>query len=921
MLPFTRSIKIPTEGDICEELDPPLSTKHREIIIERIVKYYKDGQYAENLQNVLSAFINAVPIDFIQENSDYLKTLPAFPPMSRLDRSSLYRSIAVLVFGFEWNKKHGYNYWSLIHQVIYEHMKSKTKIFDFVCNRFGETSVNEYIKRCLEDKTYINEEIELRALSHLFNVTIYIFTEDDLENCRRPTIVKPHNVFEYKGSGIRFEQPTYGIHLFFDRKTLYEPIVAFNSVCFSMEPNAFMRRRTISGGNDLGSNDNVSANKTSSYSGEMTKTLFNTETEKMEVNSIPNKINHEDKERLLQVAYGGQAELYQYKHFPDIIDDSNFFETYLITIDESTFFRSIAYLLTGRETLHEPIRKVLYRYMADETNQKTMDWICVKFGITFSIKAYLQTRNIGNPCENVHEVEIHAMSVMLNSQIGVFDESRVLTIYRPKTEDVCPRMLAVQRVNNNFKPVTKYNRSGMYNDTSKSQLYDSFGSISSLDLINMDIGSPDVCNLADDLMMSDSEDELKPNELEPVKLLPYTYDPVNQLDDKEIYTVVVHGASGSKQEKTEWASKLVFRKNEQDTSQSDNDEIELHHEDLNEKEILKVNGLMKLTSMINRFFAITPVTLNIFAHFQEVTSQSSISELKNCHPTDERIKRHLRKTIDMRLGLERFKGFSTTTTGEKIGDSALTYACLAIDDSLEDTKFAYYHTGGIGGSWKPIAVNKEVFKKGDNCFSPRQTVVMNNNILFVGLGYLCVTDLFGSQKRKIIGIPEVRDTHIKLLLGRTLKGQVYILDITHRRCIEVTQEYDMRWTNVQTLEKDKISYLPNQKSDVYLIEMSGNGEAIYVFIPKPQTESEVYLTDIQWRNSSIPINEFVISLIQPGNYFNVSKERLSTKNIRMYAYNANPDTKYILVDALHLNNHIEKLRKVKKPSLFGKREK
>lgn len=934
MLPFKQCIPIRTDFDVCVDLDPPPTNEYRRKLVDKVASYYDDKD-ADNIRSMFNKFVSELPENFVVDDSDVWKTLPVVPAPMKHDRSSLYRSLAILFLGYQLAGKtrHGYNYWSVIQNAVLEHMKRNPAVFDLVCNRFGETSANAYWEKCFSEKNKIVEEIELRVITHMFNVTIYIFTEGDMENGRYPKILKPHNVYEYKGSGFRFEQPVFGIHLLRYQENYFEPIVAFNRAYHYGEnippavtrtrakiPNTKGKRR-----NDEKTIEGVSTMKKSKSD---TRAIMTTlrelpriKTEKIPISRVPDLVNEEDKEKLLKIAYQGEVEKYKYTHFPEIRDDSNVFETYQVAQDGNSFFRSIAYLLTGREILHERLREVLHKFMSDERHHKTMDEICHMFGVTFSINNYMQTRKIGELDVEACEVEIHAISVLYNTPICIFGDqpSRNPAMYQPKTEDVCPRVLVIQRTNNNFRPVIRYNKNLKHKEkeliiSSLTDDSDSFGSISSQDLLNANMDTQYVSELAYDLMLSDSEeDEIETTNLETSSLVPYSYEPADQLDNNESFTIIVHGASGSQQEKVDYASSVVFKKNEAtDSHPSEEDEVELQHDELNEKLIMKETSLVKLTKMINRYFAASPVTREVLQHFQKVTRDASVSELRNCHPTDDRIRTHLAKIIDMRIGLEKFNGFQRSKVSEESGQAALGFACLALPNSLDDTRFAYYHTGGVGGSWKPIAINEDAFKRGNDMYLPGQTIVMGNDLLCVGLGYLFVTDLFGTEKKKILEIPEVRDTHVELLIGRSNRGQVYILDMEHQRCIELTKDYDLRWTNVQTMNKDKFSYLSNHKCDIYTIEMTGHDETVYVYVPKSKTESELFLTDVHVKNQLPLRNEFVVSLGQPGNDFNIKTGEYGLKIVRLSAFDENPSTKYILVSAQRLNNHIEKLRKVKK---------
>ena len=219
--------------------------------------------------------LSKLPNNIINEESDVFRTYT----ISTTGYESLYRTISYILFGTE-------SFHDVINQAIENHIESHGSEFDENYNstrtfsdnpsskykntdKFGEDTIfdlwGESFQNSITNSNYSGtprslnfsktpkpapEKVHLQAISHFFNVRIYLFDRDIVVKGESPREITPV-VFKSKYTKIQPAVRAFYIHHNENRAYVYEPLIEYSSNYYSVqtpfyEGNSSSTRSTVS---------------------------------------------------------------------------------------------------------------------------------------------------------------------------------------------------------------------------------------------------------------------------------------------------------------------------------------------------------------------------------------------------------------------------------------------------------------------------------------------------------------------------------------------------------------------------------------------------------------------------------------------------------------------------------------------------
>lgn len=175
--------------------------------------------------------------------------------------------------------------------------------------------------------------------------------------------------------------------------------------------------------------------------------------------SIRHFINENDRRRIVDIIWDDDERLVQNSTLPDVECESEMFESVPIQDDGNSLYRSISYLVFGRQEYYHVFKRRLIEFMSDVMNEYALNRVCKKHdSFTAFIRTYLKVMNeSGKPAT---KVEVAGAALMLNIPIYVFEENEINEepdLFLPDTDDMPQRALILHRVHDfHFQPVVKY---------------------------------------------------------------------------------------------------------------------------------------------------------------------------------------------------------------------------------------------------------------------------------------------------------------------------------------------------------------------------------------------------------------------------------------------------------------------------------
>lgn len=879
------------------ELDDTITTQERLQAAHKIVKFIYPQSFS--MEEQLIKHIANLPPDLI----DYASSVYVTSPITDGGSSNVYRCISFILFGNE-------KFWGSIKAAVVNQMHIKCDIFDPLCKRFGEVSVSEYTA-----KEISSHEIDLRAIAHFFNLSIYIFSSSTLLEGRWPKKIHPQSAISQKKIKGKFNVPRYAFYLHKNENPdFFQPVIRFSKE-YSFRDNTLRMRI---------SKDTCSENQ---------KYCVDTVTTSKPQSGIGEFINETERNSLVNAIWRGEQYFGELRdRRPEVECNSLTFETTDVIEDGNSFYRAISYLITGNENFHENVRFALVQYMFDQNNWGILNKVCFPSAKS-DVMTYLKSSGTQSSGTEAQNVEVGALSLMFGCTIYVFKSGNLDTPVefkplQPTVEGVLP----LYREKGHYQPVVKYNRSLKHTYKKRTVVsktpYTPMQTEATIDIfrdiipnvvddiqdesfinqlcneLNPDpvdfllgindeeLPSVSHCNtdLLEQMLQLEKEFEKKTVQKESRK---YTF-AENMSDNRDNYTVIVPCISDSPEKNLNNAVKVVFRSTEKQCLTGN--EISSKHD------LLSVKNFPQLVQALNKKFGSSaPIPQRILNHFKRVCRDARLADLMVSTLDNEKADEHRIEVIDMRLRLKPFDANFTSKQCGEVYHGKLKFACLALPTNIKALKndFAYYYTGGKAGDWVPIPVNAEVFN-----FSIHQNIKPTTAIVFEGELYvvanneLCVLNLF-QDEQKSISMPIPGQSCPDVILAKSNLGNIYLLNISKKQCCRVHKTMPMSWEPILDLQHLNI---PRTNSVQFTIKTAENTEI--VIVSNGTASGKYVLTDLyNPANSYIPqTNEYVLTFNDGKSRTNITQIQMGFTQVKLPNFDEFEDTKYVLVDIETINN-------------------
>ena len=441
--------------DTCD-LDDVISIQDRQRFVDKLTKYI----YPMNpsLKDNFIKAISSVSSHFISCTGDVYVTAP----ITADDHTNLYRSISFIIFSTE-------KFWVYIRDAIFNHIFIYSSLFNPLCRKYGEKSVDTYTKKCRDG--YCLSEIDLKALSHFFEVPIYVFTSDHLKKGKQPVKIQPNDVV-YPKNRITSEQNKNSRSIYLHKNenpAFYQPVISFNK---HYKCNKLANETNIDSAGALKlcipkkkylpfTERPLQNNQTS----DMSKTAVlkdkrYMQTKSEQVKTIPGFINEDERQTLVNVIWRGAEYFGDLKDkLPVVESDSSTFEIKQFTRDGNDFYRCVSFLLTSREDFHSEIRSAVFQFMSDTMNAYSLNKISLKTDDQY-ISSYLSKQKVEKLGVSAGQIEVNATALMLGVPICVVKGklAKQLEMYWPEQRKDNQRGLVLYYCRNQYSPVLKYSK-------------------------------------------------------------------------------------------------------------------------------------------------------------------------------------------------------------------------------------------------------------------------------------------------------------------------------------------------------------------------------------------------------------------------------------------------------------------------------
>ena len=964
-----------------------MSRDQRHRVCQILISAYADSERTDTqdvdlLRYKMQRDISDVKFDFIKDESVQYKTHPLTIPKYG---TNLFDCISFLIFG-------NTEFWETISNAVLKFGLQYRSTYDVICTTRGWKDFHSYFTQCMSKfrNCKIYDDISIQVLADLFNVTIYVFSTDDILNGVAPKEFNPLSLRH-------LDHPTFAFHI---HKTewdgYYQPVVSFSRqyAIKSKEPedlamNLSSKRQPDSAANMQVLQRTSSTNKRDDrkVSSHLNNTFEGLQNQHERLSLLPDHINDYDRMQLKTIIYGLLDLTPNTKYrviLPEISSNSKTFTTYSMSNDGNSYYRSLSYLIFGTDVHHLQVRSALFTYMTTLENKAELDKICLDLN-KITVSAYLTRRNVNKPGVFAKEMEIQATSKMLDIPIVIFscDVKTRPKIYTPFEEYPTVRGLVLQQVNDHFDPVLMFNKQLEHTTNSQSTLFenirtdsnigeketsthkkdsvangmqksyqwtekdvfmksctsDAMSATETIDTIpsrddssvtqtfddmackqknsfNSDKVQPATISETTDGFVNDilsntyqitksksgeaksmkpdlsseseSNSDVKINPLRKEQTLKYEFFPDQRDNDSTLKLSVKHDNSKSKEEIRKFIVERLFKRPlEKDVLPSDIENA------------LKENEFGCLANTINR----QPCLFNnnqIVRHISNVTRFASMSDLTSGHITRSKLKRHIESVKDSRLHLMPFKsGYTTDSEGSSVKHETLKSACMALCSAASTDQHiqAYYHNGVNRGKWLNIPINpylNEVVKYIRHGF----TVTVNETLYVLTENDIAVVDLFNNNKPHLIALSEEykKDT---VQLVKTNRNKPYLLDRKGKKICKVYRDSISPWIKLKELTRNQIKHT-NQ------FTMTTSNDDEIVVLPLKPTAKQIFLSDMQKSERNPHISEYIIHF-QKLKTFSVCHTGICFAQVKVPAYDDNPDTKYILIETDSLNNAISRL--------------
>ena len=464
--PYTSdlSLQLTLKSDFPDSCDlgDIISIRDRKRFIEKMIKYtYPMSSSLRD--NFIKAISNISP-HFISNESDRYVTAP----ITTDDHTNLYRCISFIIFSTE-------KFWVYVRDALINHLYIHSDLFNPLCKKFGEKSVDRYKKRCQEG--YYSPEIDIRAISHFFDIPIYVFTSKHLKKGKRPIKILPCDT-EVKRKKTPPEH-SLDIHALFLHKNenpvFFQPVISFNqhykfsniseeNISEYADPLKLiipkkkylpLSERPISKQNNA-----LKENTSMNIKPDSMKINRSPLLKSQGIQSIPGFINEDERQTLVNIIWRG-AEYFGdlQDKLPIVESDSAVFEIKQLPSDGNDFYKCLSYLITSRDDFHAEIRIALSKFMSDDMNAYLLNRVCLKIGDQ-DIYSYLSKQNVQKLGVAAGTVELHAAALMLEIPICVVKGklAKQLEIYHPEDIKENQRGLILYYGCNHYSPVVRYNK-------------------------------------------------------------------------------------------------------------------------------------------------------------------------------------------------------------------------------------------------------------------------------------------------------------------------------------------------------------------------------------------------------------------------------------------------------------------------------
>jgi hypothetical protein len=925
------------------EIDDVITLKERVACAELITKY--SYPQLSSVKESLIKDMSSIPSTFIKSDSNQYVTMP----ITESDSSSLYRCVSMIIFGQE-------KYWSIIRHAVINHMHIHVDIFNRVCKEYGKKSVIKY-SVYYHNANDMVPDIDLRAISHFFKLSIYVFTEDSIMQGCLPIKITPQSV-DKRAKPIR-----HALHLHKNsRPEFFQPVIRFNRQ-YSYKKNECALKLVI----PRKRIENVPASG-----------------KQQEISSISDFISEEERQTLVNAIWCGD----QYfgclnDKLPSVESSSTVFESKQMVNDGNTFYRSLSFLLTSQETYHDKIRAKVFEFMNDIVHRYDLNKICFsKEGVY--IDSYLKNWSVQTSGVSAKPMEIYAAALLLKCNIYIFngnieDLPEVYTC-----DDACEGGLVLHRIDcfsNVFNAVVKYNKHLQHN---------SINVVVETQNVPMDTDTPmntpsydfkDICDLdfsaLEDTALFNSLSDIKTNDVfdaivsDPQDMLldsivdynnrspafKFSLDPemtltvqqkrekipqvsATQCDGDYYYnnrspafkfpldpemTLTVQQPKSFPVSTTQSSTEYYYEQNMGDNRdsytiivpcalKSKSDGIEYAMKTVLKKpmeptslvenledmviekgDIFSERNWNLLAAMVNETFQFTIMPPRILEHFKRVCREANLTDLLKTSILNERANEHRVQIIDMRT---RLQPIMSDSPQESIREK-VRFTCIAIPTSSMDNDLCYYYTGGKTGRWLPLPINPKMFGI-HSYLVPPKSLTVDNEMFVLTDNELTIIDLFQEDKQTIcmpIPISEQND----LKLAKSNLGTVFILDIVRSNYIRVTKTKALQWESFAEIEHVKLS-----NSIQYTVRTVENQSSEILIVPSVQTENQHTLTDLHvYDTYFIPqCNEYILKFNQNTKQTSIQQLHPGFIQIKLCSYDNFSDTKYILVNTDILNQTI-----------------
>ena len=389
---------------------------------------------------------------------------------------------------------------------------------------------------------------------------------------------------------------------------------------------------------------------------------------------------------------------------------------------------------------------------------------------------------------------------------------------------------------------------------------------------------------------------------------------VNQNDSSKNFTITVpKDLTSSKQELVAVKAKTVFKIPVDQTEKIEDFEVLQRQRD----NIFTISDFNSLVQEITRMFIDETLPEDIYNHFRNVVKKTKTIYLLSSNIKNQKLSEHVRCVLDMRSKLKPFwPEFDLVEYKKEHNIRAdileLKFACLAIssENRARTNAFAFYHTGGKSGTWRPIPINPTVSTV-QQYLDPKRTVVVGTELFYLNSRTIYGIDLFDkNKKRKFINIPNNGTHPRELLLVRSNNGIVFVLDRTQNQYCNIIDGAVTSWAELQSIKQ--IDIKQNIKSSLYTLVKS-DGVKNIVMIPPPATDEYYTVSDFYVSKHSIfpkayemilirddPSNDLRIWQIQPGYTYQPGFIQFSLGALNRCS------TRYLLIDFQDLNHYIAK---------------